>query len=268
MLPHEPGAPSFLSDKLTIETPEQMPLEFTVAGIGSRFLALALDTLIQVGLGLVMLIVLAVLGITTRGLGWRGQGLWLMAAFGFIAFLLMFGYFAIFEIAWNGQTPGKRLVGIRAVKETGRPLTPSETIGRNLLRIVDQLPALYAVGMVVALLNAKNKRLGDFVAGSVVVRESSMQEIKPIWQTTQSSREAPAGGARVSTISLSMEELALIDAFLHRRYDLAPDIRSRMAGEIIARLQSKLAPDARARLSTESLLEALAYERRSSGSYS
>lgn len=267
-MPHEPGAPSFLSDKLTIETPEQMPLEFTVAGIGSRFLALALDTLIQAGFGLMMLIVLAVLGITTRGLGWRGQGLWLMATFGFIVFLLMFGYFAIFEIVWNGQTPGKRLVGIRAVKETGRPLTPSETIGRNLLRIVDQLPALYAVGMVVALLNAKNKRLGDFVAGSVVVRESSMTEIKPIWQTTQTVLEAPAGGARVSTISLSMEELALIDAFLHRRYDLAPDVRSHMAGEIIARLQSKLAPDARARLSTESLLEALAYERRSSGSYS
>jgi hypothetical protein len=65
-----------------------------------------------------------------------------------------------------------------------------------------------------------------------------------------------------------MEELALIDAFLHRRYDLAPEVRSHMAGEIVARLHSKLAPDARTRLSAEPLLEALAYERRSSGSYS
>jgi uncharacterized RDD family membrane protein YckC len=268
MLPHQPSALGSLSDKLTIETPEQMPLEFTVAGIGSRFLALAIDSLIQAGIGIGVLIILGTLGWTTRNLGWRGEGLWLLAALGLCAFLLMFGYFAIFEILWNGQTPGKRVVGIRAVKETGRPLTPSETVGRNLLRIVDQLPVFYAVGMLVALLNAKNQRLGDFIAGSVVVRESSMKEIKPIWHTSQSVAEAPAGGVRVSTAALSIEELTLIDAFLHRRYDLAPDVRSRMAGEILVRVQPKIVADALARLPTESLLEALAYERRSSGSYS
>jgi len=245
-----------------------MPLEFAVAGIGSRFLALAIDTLIQIGVGIVLVIALSILGITASALGLRAQGLWLLAAFGFGVFLLMFGYFAIFEIIWNGQTPGKRMAGIRAVKETGRPLTPSESIGRNLLRIVDQLPAFYGIGILVALLNAKNKRLGDFIAGSVVVRESSMKDIKPIWQTTQSAQTSEAPHARVSTATLSLEELAIIDAFLERRYDLAPDVRSRMASEILARLQPKLAPDARARLSTESLLEALAYERRSSGSYS
>src|SRR5580704_5977833 len=264
MLPHEPNALSSLSDKLTIETPEQMPLEFAVAGIGSRFLAVAVDSLIQVGIGLGVLILLGILGVTSRWMGLRNAGVWLMAALGFCVFALMFGYFAIFEIIWNGQTPGKRVVGIRAVKETGRPLTPSESIGRNLLRIVDQLPAFYAIGMLVALLNAKNKRLGDFIAGSVVVRESSMKEIKPIWHTAQSVAEAPAGGVRVSTAALSIEELALIDAFLHRRYDLAPDVRSRMAGEILVRVQPKIVADALVRLSTESLLEALAYERRSS----
>jgi uncharacterized RDD family membrane protein YckC len=268
MLPHQPSALGSLSDKLTIETPEQMPLEFTTAGIGSRFLALALDTVIQIGIGAATFIILALVGVTGESLGWRGERLWLLAALGFSGFLLMFGYFAIFEILWNGQTPGKRVVGIRVVKETGRPLTPSETVGRNLLRIVDQLPVFYAVGMLVALLNAKNQRLGDFIAGSVVVRESSMKEIKPIWHTSQSVAEAPAGGVRVSTAALSIEELALIDAFLHRRYDLAPDVRSRMAGEILVRVQPKIVADALARLSTESLLEALAYERRSSGSYS
>ncbi|HTW65976.1 MAG TPA: RDD family protein [Bryobacteraceae bacterium] len=259
---------SSLSDKLTIETPEQMPLEFAVAGIGSRFLALAVDTLIQAGVGLAMLVILAVLGITGSAMGWKGERLWMTAAFGFAGFVLMFGYFAIFEIIWNGQTPGKRMVGIRVVKETGRPLTPSETIGRNLLRIVDQLPAFYAVGMLVALLNAKNKRLGDFIAGSVVVRETSMAEMRPIWQTEQSAVAHQAGAAQVSTATLSLEELALIDAFLHRRYDLDSDVRSGMAREIVTRLRPKIAADAQARLSTESLLEALAYERRSRGSYS
>jgi len=268
MPPDETGGPAPLRDKLTIETPEQMPLEFAIAGIGSRFLALAVDTLIQFGVGIALLIALSVLGISAVALGLRGQGLWLLAAFGFIVFLLMFGYFAIFEIVWNGQTPGKRLVGVRAVNETGRPLTPAEAIGRNLLRIVDQLPAFYAVGIVVALLNEKNKRLGDFIAGSVVVRESSLKEIKPIWHTSQSAVDAAAARPRVSTVTISIEELALIDAFLHRRDDLTADVRSRMAAEILTQLQPKLAPDARARMSTESLLEALAYERRSSGSYS
>ena len=268
MLPHEPNALSSLSDKLTIETPEQMPLEFAVAGIGSRFLAVAVDSLIQVGIGLGLLILLGILGVTSRWMGLRNAGVWLMAALGFCVFALMFGYFAAFEILWNGQTPGKRVVGIRAVKETGRPLTPSEAIGRNLLRIVDQLPAFYAVGILVAVLNAKNKRLGDFIAGSVVVSESSMKEHQPHWHQAQPAGELSAGGARVSIGLLSLEELALIDVFLQRRHDLAPDVRARMAGDILARLQPKVAGEAQTRLSTESLLEALAYERRSSGSFS
>jgi len=248
-----------------------MPLEFGIAGIGSRFLALAIDSLIQFGVGVGTFLLAAILGATALVTGL--PRLWLLAAFGFIVFLLMFGYYVVFEIIWNGQTPGKRAVGIRAMKDTGRPLTPSEIVGRNLLRIVDQLPAFYAVGMLVALLNSKNKRLGDFIAGSVVVRESSMKEINTIWQTTQPVQQLPSSvgsseAGRVSAATLSLDELALIDAFLHRRYDLAPDVRSRMAAEIVARLQPKIAPDPPSSFSPESLLEALSYERRSSGSYS
>ena len=245
-----------------------MPLEFAVAGIGSRFLALAIDTLIQVGVGLVILIVVAVLGISGALLGLRQHSLWLVAVLGAVVFLLMYGYFACFEILWNGQTPGKRLIGIRVVKESGRPLTPSEVIGRNLLRIVDQLPIFYAVGMLVALMNAQNKRLGDFIAGSIVVRESSMAEMKPIWHTTQSSSKHPLGATGFSIAALSIEELALIDTFLQRRYDLAPDVRSSMAAQILSQLRAKVTAEARDRHSAESLLEALAYERRSTGTYS
>src|SRR5512146_2669804 len=115
-------------DKHTIETPEQMSLHLTVAGIGSRFLALAVDTLIQVGAGIVVLVVLGLLGVAGVFAGMRQSPLWVLAALVFAAFLLMFGYFAAFEIAWNGQTPGKRIVGIRVVKDSGRPLTPAETI--------------------------------------------------------------------------------------------------------------------------------------------
>jgi uncharacterized RDD family membrane protein YckC len=268
MLPQPPNPPASLFDKHTIETPEQMSLEFAVAGIGSRFLALAVDTLIQFGIGLVLLVIVSILGFTGALLGFRQHRLWLLALLGLVVFVLMFGYFAGFEVIWNGQTPGKRMIGIRVVKDSGRPLTASETIGRNLLRIVDQLPAFYAIGVLVALMNAQNKRLGDFIAGSIVVREASMKELKPVWQTEQSSSMQPLGSARLSTAALSLEELGLIDAFLQRRSDLDWDVRSRMAAQILERLRPKLTAAARDQSSTESLLEALAYECRSTGIYS
>ena len=108
-----------------------------MAGIGSRFLAIAVDTLIQIGIGLVALIVVGLLGTVGVLSAIRQSSVWLVAGLVILIFLLMYGYFAVFEIIWNGQTPGKRIAGIRVVKDSGRPLTAAETIGRNLLRIVD-----------------------------------------------------------------------------------------------------------------------------------
>ena len=231
-------------------------------------MALAIDTLIQAGIGLVLVIIVAVLGFTGALLGLRAHRLWLLALLALLLFALTFGYFACFEVFWNGQTPGKRMIGIRVVKDSGRPLTAAETIGRNLLRILDQLPAFYAVGVVVALTNAQNKRLGDFIAGSLVVRESSMAELKPIWQTASSTLEPTRALGRLVTSTLSIEELALIDTFLQRRNDLDSGVRSQMADQILKRLQPKLTSAARGEASAESLLEGVAYECRSTGIYS
>ncbi len=150
-------------------------------------------------------------------------GMWGFAVLILFFFLLYFGYFALFEIIWNGQTPGKRKAGIRVIKDSGRPLTPAESIGRNLMRIVDWLPAFYAVGMVSAILTKENKRLGDLVAGSLVVRESSFSTLKPAWQTG----DAPIapGFSPMGADRLSPEECALIDSYLNRRLDLEPYLR-------------------------------------------
>src|SRR5579863_385706 len=254
MLP-QPDPATVLFDKHTIETPEQLRLDFAVAGIGSRFLALAIDTLIQIAIMIASLIVIGVLG-----LRWQ-PSVWVIASASAGFFLLFYGYFAFFEILWNGQTPGKRAIGIRVVKDSGRPLTAAESIGRNLLRTVDQLPAFYAVGMASALLTSGNKRLGDLVAGSMVVRESSLAAVKPIWQATRTGNDAVLGGN-----ALSVEDLALIDAFLNRRNELDPEVRSRMAWQILNQLSLKLhlSPPAPGS-STESMLESLAWERRSAG---
>ncbi len=252
------------ADKLTIETPEQTALEFAIAGIGSRFLALALDTLIQMLVGFIALFGgIFVIGLISAAM--PKAGIWGAAILILFFFLLYFGYFALFEIIWNGQTPGKRKAGIRVIKDSGRPLTPAESIGRNLMRIVDWLPAFYAVGMVSAILTKENKRLGDLVAGSLVVRESSFSNLKPAWQTA----EMPAAPALspMGADRLSPEECALIDSYLNRRLDLEPYLRFRMADEILGRLKSKLALPAEGTLSSDRILEALAYERRASGRY-
>jgi uncharacterized RDD family membrane protein YckC len=263
-LPRPETSPGSFGDKLTIETPEQTELDFAIAGIGSRFLALAFDTLIQSALGLVAGIGGAWLIAASFHFN-ESSNVWVGAFLLLFFFLLYFGYFAYFEILCNGQTPGKRKAGIRVIKDSGRPLTPAESIARNLMRIVDWMPSLYAVGIVSALLTKENKRLGDLVAGSLVVRESSFRDIRPTWQKAEAS--TVPGQAPLGAINLSSEECALVDSFLHRRLDLEPSVRFRMADEILRRLQSKLTLPTENARSTEQTLEALAHERRSAGGY-
>ena len=258
------GSPGSYTEKLTIETPEQTSLDFAIAGIGSRFLALALDTLIQVLVGFLVGIG-GTMAIGALEAALPKTGMWGFALLVLFYFLLFFGYFSFFEIIWNGQTPGKRKAGIRVIKDSGRPLTAAESIARNLLRIVDWLPAFYAVGIASALLTKENKRLGDLVAGSLVVREFSFGELKPVWQTAQAPSSpslAPLGAA-----NLTADESALIDSFLTRRSELDYNVRVRMAEQIFQRLKPKLTLPADNTLPTESILEGLAYERRATRGY-
>lgn len=260
-----PGSLGSYTEKLTIETPEQTSLDFAIAGIGSRFLALALDTLIQMLVGFIVgigggMLVAALTAVAPK------SAIWGMAILVLFFFLLYFGYYAFFEIIWNGQTPGKRKAGIRVIKDSGRPLTPAESIARNLLRMVDWLPGFYAIGIASALLTKENKRLGDLVAGSLVVRESSFSGLKQVWQTAR----APSvpGSAPLGAANLTLEESALIDSFLTRRAELDFDVRARMAEQILQRIRPKLTLPGDNSLSTETILENLSYERRATGGYS
>jgi uncharacterized RDD family membrane protein YckC len=254
------------ADQLTIQTPEQTEVDFTVAGIGSRFLAIAYDTLLQILVGIVagvigLFIVGAVNSIRKTG------GIWTGAIFIIFYFLLYFGYYPFFEIMWNGQTPGKRKEHIRVIKDSGRPLTPAESIGRNLMRIVDILPVLYGVGILCAFLNKNNKRLGDLVVGSLVVREGSLQEMQLAWQSD-------VGGAAGGPVflaagnGLSPEDYVLIDSFLSRRSSLDYGVRVRIAEDVLQRLRAKLNISPDNTLSTEKILETLAHDRRATGSFS
>jgi uncharacterized RDD family membrane protein YckC len=240
-------------EKLTIDTPEQIALEFPLAGAGSRFLAIVIDTLIQLGVFAVLgLVALAAAALGTRG--YTGAATWVAALLLFLGFLVYYGYFAAFEVAWSGQTPGKRAVGIRVIRLSGQPVTPFDAILRNLLRIVDQLPGIYAVGVLSIFFTSRNQRLGDLVAGTVVVLEHPAPAVQiPAFEAVS----ARLGGARLST-----EEVEVIEMFLIRRNALPDHLRASTARQLADRIRSRLEVPSAAHANDESLIEAAAAEYR------
>jgi uncharacterized RDD family membrane protein YckC len=244
-------------DEFTIETPEQTRLEFPLAGIGSRFLALAFDTLLQIGAGILLFFAIVML-MMGAGASWPTGRQWTYALVIGGLFFINLGYFALFEAIWNGQTPGKRYTRLRVIKDTGQPLSPYEAITRNLLRIVDQLPGVYAVGIISILVSRQNKRLGDYAAGTVVVHEKAFEMLPALEQAARQPAMSVHNAA-----SITAEELQLIETFLERRASLDPELRSRMAGEIAQRMVTKLGIRREDWAEPEKLLETLAAERRS-----
>jgi uncharacterized RDD family membrane protein YckC len=247
------------NDKLTIETPEQTSLEFPLSGVGSRCLALLLDTLVQIGVMILLLAVLYYASIWTMG----SSGMWTQALVILALFIIYWGYYGIFESIWNGQTPGKRWVRLRVIQQSGKPIQVWQAVARNLLRLVDQLPGFYAVGLVSVLFSKQNRRLGDLVAGTVVVHERPLAKIDLGWAGTPST-VAPAG--LLGAGRLGIEEVRLIETFLDRRNSLANNVRVRMANQIAARITMRLGLEMEMRRNSgliydETFLEAVARER-------
>lgn len=250
------------ADKLTIETPEQTSLEFPLAGIGSRFLAVALDTLLQFAIYLVLGLIAAL--VASFSIAGTLERQWGIAILLFVAFGVQFGYFATFETFWNGQTPGKRWTHLRVIQDSGRPINAYDAILRNLLRIVDSLPSLYAIGIVTMLISKENKRVGDYAAGTVVVHEKPLQGVDSIWSVTAAQSQALP---TVPSAQLSPDELQLVETFFERRANLDPDVRRSMARQIAQRLGERLNVPSESRPDSENFLEALAEQRRSSARF-
>ncbi len=151
-------------DRLRIATPEGVDVELTLAGIGSRFIAALLDLLIQGSILLAAAFALGVIGDDDEG----GVG---VAVYSIVFFLVFFDYDVLFEVRSRGRTLGKRWTGLRVVRTGGRPVTFVPSSVRNVMRLVDILPAFYAIGMLSIFVTARNQRLGDLAAGTLVLRE-------------------------------------------------------------------------------------------------
>ncbi|MGB6985121.1 MAG: RDD family protein [Candidatus Aquilonibacter sp.] len=234
---------------LEVRTPESIAFSYELAGVGSRFLAVAIDLTIQVALLLLLL-----WGASSthlhfpRGAGRVAYNIWLggLAA---ILFLLFYGYFIIFEAFWNGQTPGKRILGIRVVRDGGYPVDFMASLIRNLIRVGEMLVGFYAISAVVAVLSPLNKRIGDLAAGTLVIRESRMESPE------QMLREV-AEPVYAATAYVSGDERALIRRFLERRDDLVPQRRAALAHQLAERVRPRVGADLQ-RLADEDLLERL-----------
>jgi len=239
-------------ETLVIETPERVPLHFALASIGNRFLACAVDHFLQT-LGFVALFVLFVL--TTFGMDqWTARfseaPKWAQALLIIAAFFVWSGYFVLFEWAWNGQTPGKRWLRLRVIREDGRPITFWEAALRNFLRGFDMVPSgLYSIGLISVFITARDQRVGDLVAGTVVVREREAQapSFEEVFSAPTSDvalrRSFKPVPFKAALNSLTEPEIEVVEAFLRRRWDLKEAPRSWMAWRIATPLLHKLRPE-------------------------
>ena len=268
-------------DQLNIETPEQVDLRLPIAGIGSRFLAILADSTIQLVAELLLILFFLLFTNAAQrsrfGETFDTAGKWLLAAFVIIQFLLFWGYFSLFEAFWNGQTPGKRLVKIRVIKDSGRQITLFEALARNLLRVIDMLPPyLYFVGVVSMLCNRQQKRLGDFAAGTIVVHERQSEQplsgdlrrsITASVQLKPNPESAQRGGVYQppadAVARLRAEDLMVIESFLARALDFDLTTRAEIANRIAASMFAKMGVALPPEVNPERALEAISYAMRS-----
>jgi uncharacterized RDD family membrane protein YckC len=237
-------------DILIIETPERVPLHFALASIGNRFLACAIDHALQIVTIIVMAIGFTIIA-NYSSLGERVSNApnWVKALLIVIVFLIISGYFAFFEWIWNGQTPGKRWLKLRVIREDGRPVTFWEAAVRNLLRTFDMMPApFYSIGLISVFISSSDQRVGDMVAGTVVVREREAEApaFAQVFATPVSDpalrRSFQPVDFTASLESLTEPEIEVVETFLRRRWDLADMPRQWMAWRVSLPIMYKLKP--------------------------
>jgi uncharacterized RDD family membrane protein YckC len=257
---------------LSIDTPELVALEFPLAGIGSRFIAIAIDYLLQ-GAAIVGMILGMMLFLPSLQTFQAASAKWFIALLILIPFLLQWGYFALFETFWNGQTPGKRVARIRVIQQSGRAITLFESLARNLVRFIDFLPIYYVAGVISILITSRSQRLGDLVAGTLVVHEGQPRTPSNLGNTRMFTETAPhvAAAPRISRIPadalsrLTSADLLAIEAFLERRLDMSLDVRESLAIRLVSSTTEHMNIAAPSTMHLETFLEEVAYGVRSLG---
>jgi uncharacterized membrane protein SpoIIM required for sporulation/uncharacterized RDD family membrane protein YckC len=226
------------TQKVEVETPELVVLSYTIAGIGSRVYAGFIDLLVCIGL--LIGISLALLFLASKApVQASAATAWGAAFLGLVAFAIFWGYYVVCEWLFDGQTIGKRHLGLRVVRDGGYSVGFAAAATRNIMRAIDMQPGIfYLFGITAAVLSKTGKRLGDMVAGTVVIQEKLVES--PVTKARARSRTAEAPAVAM----LSEDEFRLVERWYARRMELEADRRAALTQQIADRLRRYLADDA------------------------
>jgi len=227
-------------NRISFQTPESVELEFTLAGIGNRALALLIDYTV-LGISLLLFVLIWTV-FSTQLLKFlenlvtnpRNIGLWLLAIFFFIGFAIYIGYFVFFETLWFGQTPGKRIAKIRVVRDDGRLIGLQQATLRALLRPFDE--TLF-IGAFLIMLGNREKRLGDLAAGTIVIQAQPANASNLII----SEQAKILHDELLQTANLSQllpDDFAVIREYLQRRSAMSLKARSSLSLNLAQQVKS------------------------------
>jgi uncharacterized RDD family membrane protein YckC len=226
-------------DSYRVETPERIELAYDVAGLGSRFLAQLIDSTIQLVLSAVLwLAALATLGFDTEPPLSDVGAIALVGALLF-TFVILWGYHVLFEMVWHGQTPGKRWLGLRVIKEGGYPVGFVDSVIRNVVRLIDFMPFYYVIGALVMFVDKRSRRLGDLAAGTLVVKERRDLRIDSV-ATGLATAERPVTLRTPELARLSAADQSLLREYVRRRPELAAAPAEALARRVAASLAPRL----------------------------
>ncbi len=233
--------PASLANTVDVETPELVVLSYTIAGVGSRASAALIDYGICIGTFIGLIVIWIQLG--DSPVAGAGSAAWGLALLGVLQFIILWLYYVLFEAFGDGQTPGKRIIGLRVVRDGGLSVTFEASAIRNIVRIVDMQPiVLYAVGLVSLVASARGKRLGDMAAGTIVVKEGVLSA--PMAARLPAARpgaaDAPPAAAPLAS-RLTDAEFQLLDRFVTRRMDFDPERRQALGAQLAQQLAGALA---------------------------
>lgn len=223
-----------IEDRVTVATPEGVDLELVVAGLGSRFMSSLVDTALQVVVIIALLIPARVAG------GAAGSALAAVAVM-----VVAVGLPTAFDAFAAGRTPGRRLTGLTLVMADGATVPLVSAAVRNIVRIIDFLPAAYSVGVLSVLATPRNQRLGDLAANTLVVRAAPGGRSAPVVVPGAVRPDAPAARPGAGAPAMAGWDLtgvrpadeAVVRSFLARRAGLDPTSRARVAGDLARRLE-------------------------------
>lgn len=234
-------------NQVSLSTPESVELEFTLAGIGSRVLAVFIDyQLVTIGLALFWFL-WSVFGIGLLANLNEGDGntsaapTWLLAIGILLNFIIAWGYFIYFEVLWRGQTPGKRIAKIRVVRDDGRPVKLPQAVLRSLLRTIDEI---LFIGLLMIVFGKREKRIGDWVAGTIVIQDERGDRQQKIYISDAGKQLAAALPEMADLSQLLPDDYAVIREYLLRRGKMADSPRREKSLELARQLRHLIALEA------------------------